>query len=204
MSKIPSQINALVDRHAPASFRAGCRESHTFATLARRLGVSVAFARQAVSRKIFTPTNELCRGQVDGPLVYFADDLNAVRREILFCVAQKAIELGGDTNAAAHALNTHVKNSVELHYGREEEDPSILPKVGKAVAVVGTGAALAGGAAYARGRLAAGAARAGSLGLVKTGLLGGRLLKKDASAAGAGALDLLRRARAVSVAARGK
>lgn len=46
--------------------------------------------------------------------------------------------------------------------------------------MVGAGAA---GAAYVRGRLAAGAARSGSLGVAGTAALGARKLQRDASAA---------------------
>ncbi len=183
-------LQSLIDRHA-APICVGKKESHTPVTLSRRIGAPVSVCQQLVSRGILTPLHELYSGNTEGPLCFNSDDLNRVKREVALEIVARTVEQSNGTDdairfAAHHALTRTFARP------EEEKDPRLADRLGKAAAVVGTGAALAGGAAWLRGRLGAGANRAGKLGILKTAGLGGRLLKKDANGATQSAVDLIK------------
>ncbi len=214
-------ITSLLDRHAPVT-RSGRSESHSLTSLSRKLLVTPAVAQAMIDRGVLKPRAQVHRGS-DELLSFFCEDVAVVRRLVALSVIARTIELcRGDASAASiaapAAVAAHVRQFegkpkvTELAQRPEDENPSILQKVGKAAAVVGGAALLGGGAALVRGRLAAGAAQAGKLGIAGTAALGGQLLRKDvgkaASAVGSvltnpatpDVIEILRRARAASLA----
>lgn len=185
--------------------------------LARRVNAPVRVVERALQARLLSPVHNTTRAG-DWPKTFMSDELNDFSREVAFSAIQRAIEFGADEVGASVALNSYlvnldtqlpkvtefstIRSGATGRFERDEEERSTLATAAGTATKVAGAAALAGGAIYARGRFAAGAERADKLGLAKTAILGGRILKKDATAAVGAAgkatsagLELLRRAK---------
>lgn len=102
----------------------------------------------------------MIHGRSDGPLVFFLADLAAARAAVESTAKESPVEFAAFVREA-------------------DDDPSLADRALTAAKVIGTGAAIVGGASWLRGRIGVGATRAAGLGVAKTAMLGGRMLRDD-------------------------
>lgn len=188
----------------------GKLESHSVDSLCRRLLAPREVVLKLLGDGVLCSQGPVHANDETGAHSFLSNDLNAVRSAVLAAICERVVEESDGepaevTLAAGDAMRSHAagfekKLGTKAEFSRfpvgvvqlaspygQEEEPSTVARVAKAGAVLAGGAALVGGAGYLRGRLAAGANRAGMLGAAKTAGLGFRLLRKDATA-GVGAV----------------
>ncbi len=163
---VAEQLHDLLERHSPPAKTGGRSESHSPASLVKRLGVPDTEHVQAlIESGDLVSEGPVNRNDPDGLQRYGCEMLDGIRRAMLAVLVENVIEESdGDPDtvlaAVQHALSTYKKSLSEggasttqfSFTGYEEpERPGLLRRAAGAAAVAG---AAYGGASYLRGRSA--------------------------------------------------